>query len=438
MVYRELSAASSFLFILILCLTGNAAALYIPSASQGGICYTTAEGVQTSGGSQNDYHCGKICGSGSEPWKGYLGAAVAIVFFGSNFIPVKKFDTGDGFFFQWVLCIGIWLVGLVVNLIRYQPPMFLPSLLGGGLLWTTGNILTVSIIKMIGLTMGLTVWGTTNLLGGWITAMFILDQASQIQCLWLNYGGILFVIASTVMQAFVKTEGKALSERGAPSLLAGSTIQERLAARKSDRTTADSKEKLIFSTDVKGKDVKVKDVKEDSNSDDHSWVDKLGVWPRRILGFALACMVGTFYGFSFLPIQLMKLCDDPYHSCNDLDYLFGHFTGILLFSTVWFVLYAIFNQNKPRVYPKAIIPGLISGIMWGIAMVGFFVANQHLSLGASMPLCSAGPGFVSSAWGILVYREIKGKRNIGLYFFAFLISVCGMAMNAVSKCTIGC
>lgn len=41
MVYRELS---SFLFILILCLTGNAAALYIPSASQGGICYTTAEG----------------------------------------------------------------------------------------------------------------------------------------------------------------------------------------------------------------------------------------------------------------------------------------------------------------------------------------------------------------------------------------------------------
>ena len=57
----------------------------------------------------------------------------------------------------------------------------------------------------------------------------------------------------------------------------------KLLPLQSDRTTADSKEKLIFSTDVKGKDVKVNDVKEDSNSDDHSWVDKLGVWPRRIL-----------------------------------------------------------------------------------------------------------------------------------------------------------
>ena len=43
-----------------------------------------------------------------------------------------------GLFFQWVLCIGIWLVGLVVNMVRYQPPFFLPTLLGG-FLWTTGE-----------------------------------------------------------------------------------------------------------------------------------------------------------------------------------------------------------------------------------------------------------------------------------------------------------
>ena len=29
-------------------------------------------------------------------------AAVAALFFGSNFAPVKRYDTGDGFFFQWV------------------------------------------------------------------------------------------------------------------------------------------------------------------------------------------------------------------------------------------------------------------------------------------------------------------------------------------------
>ena len=71
-----------------------------------------------------------------------------------------------------MLCIGIWFVGLVVNMILYMPPFFLPSLLGG-FLWTTGNLMVVSIIKMIGLTMGLTVWGVTNMLSGWFTGTYV-------------------------------------------------------------------------------------------------------------------------------------------------------------------------------------------------------------------------------------------------------------------------
>ena len=39
-----------------------------------------------------------------------------------------------------------------------------------------------------------------------------------------------------------------------------------------------------------------------------------------------------------------------------------------LVSTLWFIGYSAFNRNKPKVYPKVIIPGLLSGIMWGIAM----------------------------------------------------------------------
>ena len=82
--------------------------------------------------------CGHTCGPESMQWLGYIAAAVAVAFFGSNFIPVKKFDTGDGLFFQWVMCVGIWLVGMVVNVIQQQPPFFLPVLLGG-FLWVTGE-----------------------------------------------------------------------------------------------------------------------------------------------------------------------------------------------------------------------------------------------------------------------------------------------------------
>ena len=35
----------------------------------------------------------------------------------------------------------------------------------------TGNALVVPIIKTIGLTMGLTIWGATNMLSGWFTGM---------------------------------------------------------------------------------------------------------------------------------------------------------------------------------------------------------------------------------------------------------------------------
>lgn len=34
-------------------------------------------------------------------YAGYIGAAVAVIFFGSNFIPVKRFETGDGKLFSW-------------------------------------------------------------------------------------------------------------------------------------------------------------------------------------------------------------------------------------------------------------------------------------------------------------------------------------------------
>jgi hypothetical protein len=93
-----------------------------------------------------------------QAWLGYIAAAVAVLCFGSNFVPVKKFETGDGMFFQWILCTGIWLTGLVVNGIQGWP-RFEPIAMIGGVLWCTGNLLTVPIIKMIGLGLGLLIWG---------------------------------------------------------------------------------------------------------------------------------------------------------------------------------------------------------------------------------------------------------------------------------------
>lgn len=417
--------------------------------SQEWICHPTALGrLDIAGGKVNKTLCGKTCASHSDPWIGYIGAVVAVLGFGSNFLPVKKFDTGDGLFFQWILCIGIWLVGLVVNIVRYQPPFYLPSLMGG-FLWTTGNILCVPIIKMIGLTMGLTVWGSTNLIAGWISGRFIINQ--DLNCTKLNYGGVAAVLISTFILAFVKSEGKKIEEdRSAPTeedplintssstSLSGSLRDRLVRGRGSSSTNNGTGGTLTFSPRKSILSGTEEPSHENEEDEDTSWVDKLGKWPRRIVGFCCSLGAGFLFGFQFLGVEYMRMCDDKLHSCNELDYVFGHFTGILLASTLWFVMYSTFRLNKPQVYPKVILPALASGIMWGIAMVGWFVANEHLSLAVSFPIITAGPGFVSSAWGILLFREIKGWKNIGLYFGAFSISLSGLVMVGLSSCNINC
>ncbi|KAI2668600.1 Transmembrane protein 144 [Labeo rohita] len=97
---------------------------------------------------------------------GFISCAVAVVFYGSNFVPVKKIDTGDGMFFQWILCAAIWTVSLVVNIILHSPK-FWPLAMLGGAIWAT-----VPIVKTIGLGLGLLIWALFNLLLGWASSRF--------------------------------------------------------------------------------------------------------------------------------------------------------------------------------------------------------------------------------------------------------------------------
>ena len=67
-------------------------------------------------------------------WSGFLFLLGASFLYGSNYIPVKQYKTGDGMYFQLVLCSAIWTVGLVVYLARDAPTFYaLPML--GGFLW---------------------------------------------------------------------------------------------------------------------------------------------------------------------------------------------------------------------------------------------------------------------------------------------------------------
>ncbi|XP_026531620.1 transmembrane protein 144 isoform X2 [Notechis scutatus] len=266
---------------------------------------------------------------------GFISSAVAVVLFGSNFVPVKKFDTGDGMFFQWILCAAIWIVSLIVNLIQ-NSPKFWPLAMVGGFLWATGNVTVVPIVKTIGLGLGLLIWASFNLLTGWASSRFgwFGIDPEEVRKPVLNYIGAALSVFSCIIFLFIKSEveNSSLSSESSPLL----------------------REQSINSSEYRVE-----------NRRDVSWVDNLSPLGRRMVGCFLAMIAGIFYGSSFVPVFYIKdhgrRNGTIYTGASqfDLDYVFAHFSGIFLTSTVYFLLYCAAMKNNPKVYPAAIIPGII-------------------------------------------------------------------------------
>ncbi|XP_005217677.1 transmembrane protein 144 isoform X1 [Bos taurus] len=360
---------------------------------------------------------------------GFIASIVAIVLFGSNFVPLKKYETGDGMFLQWVLCAAIWLVALVVNLILHCPK-FWPFAMVGGCIWATGNIAVVPIIKTIGLGLGILIWGSFNALTGWASSRFgwFGMDAEEVAKPVLNYIGAGLSVVSAFIFLFIKSE------------IPNNTY--------SVDTTPLISEHVINKTQ--------------DPDPDCSWVDKLSTAQSHLVGCSLAVISGILYGSTFVPIIYIKdhskRNDSIYAgaSQNDLDYVFAHFSGIFLTSTVYFLAYCVAMKNNPKLHPEAVLPvvvplgvwtfleryvvgelvcvsGFLSGVLWAIATCCWFIANRSLSAVVSFPIITAGPGFIATMWGVFMFKEIQGRKNYLLMMLAFCIILTGALCTAFSK-----
>jgi len=228
-------------------------------------------------------------------WVGYAVCAYAGVAFGSNFVPVKRYDAGDGVFFQWVLCSAIFIVGFIVNAIRDFPD-FQPLAMLGGFLWATGNMMAVPIIQCIGLSLGLLLWGLSNLLMGWSTGTFgwfgLHHQTVPIPA--LNYVGAGLAVVSGVLFAFIRPNKD--EEIEVPFTKEDSTINE-----------FPQSQRQIFS------------------------LATMTPNQKRAIGIGLSVLSGLLYGSNFTPPQyIMDNCTNKC-SQNGLDYVF--------FSFLWYIYY---------------------------------------------------------------------------------------------------
>ncbi|XP_020773279.1 transmembrane protein 144b isoform X5 [Boleophthalmus pectinirostris] len=331
---------------------------------------------------------------------------VAVLLYGTNYVPVKRIEMGDGMFFHWVSCSAIWLVSLIGDLML-QSPKFYPLAMLGGVIWATGNIAAVSILKTVGFGLGIIIWGTSSLLMAWASSRFgwFGIAASPVSRPVLNYSGAGMCLLSVLILFFVKTDAQLHPPPESTPLLF-------------DRRTNSGS----FGPPCP-----------------EFWMDSIGPKSRRFIGCLLAVLSGLLYGSSLVPILYIKShssCHDSiFHGASvyDLDYIYAQCSGIFLASTVYFAIYCAARSNRPRVYSRAILPGLLSGLMWTLATYSWSLANHYLSPANTFPIVNTGYGLVAALWGSLVFKEIKDFANCLTFCFGASLLTAGSLLTTLSN-----
>ncbi|KAK5979204.1 hypothetical protein GCK32_015996, partial [Trichostrongylus colubriformis] len=131
---------------------------------------------------------------------GLAACAVSSIFFGSMFVPVRKYDAGDGMFAQWVISTGIMIIGFIATCISEFPGFFPLAMLG--------NAAAIPIISRLGLAVGTLIWNVTNCLTGWAGGRYGLFgmKANKPASPILNYVGLMWVILGGILFSRIESE----------------------------------------------------------------------------------------------------------------------------------------------------------------------------------------------------------------------------------------
>ncbi|KAJ1364789.1 hypothetical protein KIN20_024954 [Parelaphostrongylus tenuis] len=221
---------------------------------------------------------------------GYLALLLSCVAFGIMFTPLKRTNTGDGFFVQWVECATVFVIGFIINVIRGFPPFQWIAAIAGAL-FATGNVLAVPVVNGLSMATALLLWGTLQIVIGWSVSRFGVPgllAPTEVKHNALNYIGIFITVASGVLFVFVENSNEK-SER--------SFIEVERSEWKDSDTTCDSD-----TSDAANKGKRLR---------------------RKLLYVFMAMLVGISNGLMVAAIEVLKQQHPPilfYQGSQQLDY----------------------------------------------------------------------------------------------------------------------
>lgn len=364
----------------------------------------------------------------------YFISIIPVICFGSTNLPIKKFDCGNGIFYNWVIACTLLISGVIVHIIRGLPPLFiLPAL--GGLIGVSGQQLIPPIIQLLGIGMGVLTYSIVTLLVGWITSyigLFGIPKPNLFEPI-LNYSGVAVCVISIMLFALTKP----------------TVNKNRHDEEYNNKKLTDSEEKLLLSEQNE------EDIKETINniSLEHPILSEIKInfyeskvmkrlteltkrtYVKRAIGYTLAIMGGISYGTQFIPIYVMiaKSEENSNYSSNSLDYIFSFTIGAFCTQTIFIVAYSIISLNNPIVKGNLILPGIIGGVLLSIAIILWAYVSALLNPTIAYPLITVGSPAVSLFWGLCIFREIKGYKNYIALTIGGIFMIAGVILITLSN-----
>ncbi|CAP24365.1 Protein CBG03472 [Caenorhabditis briggsae] len=332
---------------------------------------------------------------------GYVALLLSCCAFGTMFVPLKRRNSKDGFFVQWIECGVIFIVGCIFYVARGFPK-FEPIACIGGFLYATGNVFSVPIVEGIGMGVGFLIWTSLQIIVGWGVARFGLGQwiaPQNVKNDVLNYVGISLTIVSGVLLIFVKhVEPEPENEYSV-------TSKEMEHRDEIELRTSDS-ERSSF--DMTGLAKKV---------------------PFILMAMVLACL----HGLMMTPIEYLKQENPPTDNFQVFDYIFPFYTSVFLFSTIYFLSYCVLLRRRAYVERNLVIPSIGYGLLWTAGMTLWFVSSDKLSQVVAYPCTARLPPLISGALDVFVFKSIQGSRSFTVLAISSIVGVVSVILIALSN-----
>ncbi|ETN76990.1 hypothetical protein NECAME_00516 [Necator americanus] len=335
---------------------------------------------------------------------GYVVLLISCTSFGTMFTPLKRRDTKDGFFVQWVECSVVLCVGFVINIIRGFPPFEWVAAIGG-VLYATGNVLCVPIVNGLGMGIGFLIWGSMQIIVGWSVARFGLFgwlAATHVKHNLLNYVGMVITLISGVLFIFVKHG----NHESKPTI------------------SYDGDQDMNLNLEAPPSPPPYNSMK--------PAIDKAELL-RKIPYILMTCVLAILHGLMMTPISILEQRHPSHDEYKVFDYIWSFYSTVFFFSTIYFFLYCLVRREKAYVDRQLVIPAALYGLLWSSGMTFWFVSSHKLSQVVAYPITTRLPAIISASVDVLIFKSITGRSNLLFLTGAIGVGIVGVVLIALSN-----